>query len=287
MSLSIIIPLIGAVALGTGTILEKIILRKRKINIKLFQTTGFLAIILVMLPLLYFFWEFDTAALSTKNILIMFGVVTGSIIANILVFYAMKWEKITNIEPARLVEPLFTIGLAIIFSFIFGEALFERNTKVIIPAMIAGVALIFSHIKKHHLEFNKYFIAAIIGSFFFAFELVLSRLILDFYSPITFYFIRSTLVFLISFIIFQPHFSKLNSKIRWEILIIGAIWVLFRVLVYYGYLNYGVIFTTLILMLGPVFIYLFAWKFLKEKISWRNLVAAGIIIAAVLYTLLG
>ena len=67
----------------------------------------------------------------------------------------------------------------------------EKNFTALILALIAAAALIFSHIKKHHLKFGKYFIFALIGSFFFASELVLSRLILDYYSPMTFYFARS------------------------------------------------------------------------------------------------
>lgn len=280
------VPILGAIGLGAGTILEKIVLKKKKIGPRLYQTAGFLAIVLIMIPFLYFFWKLDPAAFTSKNILIMLAVVIGSVIANAFIFYSLKWEKITYLEPARLLEPLFVIILAIIFSFIFGQGLYERNTKIIIPALIAGFALIFSHIKKHHLEFNKYFIATIIGSFFFAFELTISRLILDFYSPISFYFIRSTLVLFISFVIFRPKFSKLDTKSKWLILLIGSIGVLYRIMVYYGYLELGVIFTTLILMLGPLFIYLFAWKFLKEKLEWRNIVAAGVIIASVLYVLL-
>lgn len=287
MVLNIIIPLFGAIALGAGTVIEKLILRQRKVDAKLFQTAAFLGIVIIMIPFIYFFWKFEPAALELKNILIMLGIVTSAIIANVLTLYALKWEKITHIEPARLVEPLIVIFLAILFSFIFGETLFERNTKVVIPAIIAGIALIFSHIKKHHLDFNKYFIATLFGSFFFALEMVSSRLILDYYSPLSFYFTRSILILFISFLIFKPKFAKLATKIKWEILGVSAIFVGFRMILYYGYLNFGVIFTTLIIMLGPVFIYYFAWKYLKEKIGWRNLVAAAIILGSVFYVIIG
>ena len=280
------LPVIGAVALGAGTIIEKIVLLEKKVNIKLYQTAGFLAILIVMLPFIWFFWKLDSQAFGLGNIIIFCLVVIFSIVANLFTFYSLKWEKITKIEPAKMLEPLFVIMLAIIFSFIFGGDLFKRNINIIIPAIIAGLALIFSHVKKHHLEFNKYFIAAILGSFFFALELVLSRLILDFYSPIAFYFLRCFAIFLISLIIFRPKFKKLNNKVRWTILGLGAIWVIYRVMVYYGYLYLGVIFTTLMIMIGPLFIYLFAWKFLKEKLNWKNMVAAGVIILCVLYTIL-
>ena len=73
---------------------------------------------------------------------------------------------------------------------------------------------------------------------------------------------------------------------RWKIFGLAFIWVAFRILMYYGYLELGVIHTTLILMLGPVLIYVFAWKFLKEKLEWRNVVAGAIILGSVLYAIL-
>lgn len=280
------LPVLGAIALASGTILERIVLRKRKIGVKLYQTAAFLAIVLAMVPFLYFFWKLDPAAFEFKNILIFLIVIVFSILANLLVFYSLKWEKVSNLEPARVLEPLFIIFLAIIFSF-FVSDLYERNFNIIIPALIAGAALIFSHVKRHHLTFNKYFIAAVLGSFFFAVELVVSMLILNFYSPMSFYFLRSSAILLISFIIFRPNFKKLDTKVRWLIFLTGAIWAFYRVIIYYGYLNIGIIFTTLIIMLGPIFIYIFAKIFLKEKLNWRNVVAGIVIAASVIYAIVG
>jgi len=279
------LPFIGAIALASGFMLEKIVLRRKKIDIKLYQAASFLAIVLVMLPLLYFFWKLEAEAFAGINILIFALVILFSITANLFTFYSMKWEKVSNLEPAKMLEPLFTILLAIIFSF-FAVGLYDRNINVLIPALIAGFALIFSHLKKHHLQFNKYFIAAIFGAFFFALELVTSRLILNYYSPLTFYFMRCSAIFIISLVLFRPDFSKLNKKINLHIFITGIVWVIYRTIVYYGYLNLGVIFTTLILMLGPVFVYLFARIFLKEKIEIRNIIASMVIIACVLYATL-
>jgi drug/metabolite transporter (DMT)-like permease len=282
----IYIPIIGALALASGTILQRVVLKKSKVGIKTYQVAEFLAIVLIMLPFIYFFWKLEPAALELKNILIFSSVIVLSIIANLFVFFSMKWEKVSNLEPAKILEPLFVILLAIIFSFIFGETLYDRNLKILVPALIAGGALVFSHIKRHHISFNKYFIAAIAGSFFFASELVVTRLILDFYSPISFYFLRCSAILLISFLIFRPNLSKLTKKSKFQIIITGIIWVIFRVIVYYGYITYGVIFTTLIIMLGPIFIYIFAYKFLNEKPNWKNISAAAIIVASVVYALL-
>ena len=282
----IYLPIIGAFTLAAGTIIVKKILSEKKVGIKLYQSAEFLAITIVMLPFLYFFWKLDSQAFELQNILILAGIIIFSIIANLFVFYSMKWEKISNLEPARVLEPLFVIFIAIVFSFIFGETLFERNTNILIPGLIAGAALIFSHVRKHHLNFNKYFVAAIIGSFFFACEMVMSRLILDFYSPISFYFVRCALITFVCLIIFKPKLKKLETKLRWKILGLGFLLVTFRIIMYYGYVELGVVHTTLILMLGPVLIYVFAWKFLKEKLDWKNVVAGLVIVASVVYGIL-
>jgi drug/metabolite transporter (DMT)-like permease len=224
----------------------------------------------------------DSRALELKNTLIFAGVIGISLLANWFTFYSMKGEKISNLEPAKMLEPLFTILLALLFSLFF-QGIYESNTKIIIPALIAGIGLILTHVKKEHLNLNKYFSAAIIGSFFFALEIIISRLILDFYSPVTFYFLRCFAILLISFIIFRPKLSNIENKLKLKMLFIGIIWVIYRVIAYYGYLKIGIISTTLILMLGAIFVYIFAKIFLKEKITIRNIIASVIILACVLY----
>ena len=56
----IYIPIIGALAQASSTIIEKIVLRIKKVNPRLYQTSAFFGVILVMLPLLYFFWKFES-----------------------------------------------------------------------------------------------------------------------------------------------------------------------------------------------------------------------------------
>lgn len=278
-------PFLGALSLASVTLLEKFLLKKKKINIKSFQVFTFLASVLVLASFVYFFWDVSSQAFETKNLIILSLVILFSVFANLLSFYSLKWEKVTSLEPARMLEPLFVILLAILFG-LFIPHIYEKNYGVIIPAVIAGCALVFSHIEKHHLRFNKYFVAAVFGSLFFALELILTKMILGYYTPISFYFFRCVGILLISWIIFRPKFSELDKKNSPLILLTGALWVVYRIVVYYGYLKLGIIFTTLLIMLSPVLIYLFAWKFMNEKPSWRNLVAAAVIVGCVLYATL-
>ena len=280
------LPFISALSNAVSTILERTVLKKRKIDINDYYVAGFLAAVISMLPFIYFFWKFDIGAFELENISIFILIIVLSFAANIFFFYSIKGEKVTMTEPARVVEPLFVILLAILFSFIFGTSMYDRNPKIIIPALIAAFALLFSHIKRHHLKFDRYFSAALLASFLFALEMVLTIVILEFYSPFSFYFIRCSIISLISIIVFKPKLSKIENKTKLEIFGIGFLWVVYRILVYYGYLHLGVINTTLIIMLSPIFIYILAFKFLKEKPNWKNIVSSFVIVACVVYSLL-
>lgn len=275
----IYLPFIGALAEGAIAILEKKVLRKRKVDFKHFTVFVFFTAMVLMIPLMFFFWDVKPEAYSFFNLIILGGIVILAVIANLCVFYAIKWEKLTEIEPVILFQPLFVILLALIFFPL------ERNFNIIIPAIIASLALIFSHVKKNKLCFNKYLLFALLGSLFYAFELILTRFILDYYSPITFYFFRVSFIFLITFLIFRPGNEIVDKKSQILIVFIGGLWIVYRVLLYYGYLSLGVVFTTLIFILGPIFVYLFARMFLKEKLTWRNIVATIIIILCIGYAI--
>jgi len=285
--LMIYIPVLSAIALGAGTIFEKIALKKRSITPVFYTATHFIFIVLAMLPIIYFFWHIDIVqTLKFKNIIYFLIVVGLAILANFFIFKSYKGDNLNNLEPAQALQPLFVILLAILFSFIYGTELFERNTNVIVPSLIAGGALIFSHVKKHHLRFNKYFIFAILGSFLFALELVFSKLILSYYSSMTFYFLRCVFAFGIGFVIFRPKFAKIDSKILPYYIGAGISWVGYRVLMYYGYQELGVILTTLVLMLGPIIILTMAHFFLKEKMNWKSVIASIIIVCCIAYAIL-
>ncbi|MBI2451949.1 DMT family transporter [Candidatus Pacearchaeota archaeon] len=276
------LPVIGSFLEAAGMIIEKKILGKRNINFKNYTVYEFLAILVVMLPIIYFFWRIDKEAFIFGKLAVFILVVIFSVMANLLIFYSLKREHITEFEPVWLMQPFFTIILA----FIFYES--ERNFFGLGLALTASITLVASHVKKHHFTFDRYILAAFLGSFCFSVELVLSRLILDYYSPFSLYFLRSSFIFLITFIIFRPSFKPVirEKKIGAMILFVGLIWVFYRVIIYYGYLAFGIIFTTTIFILSPVFIFLFATFYLKEKPTLRYIISTLIMVICVVLAIL-
>ena len=277
--LSAIFASLGAITETAGTILEKRILKR--IDFKDYQTFSFLSIVLVIIPFLFFgFWNVSQAAWELKNLAILSFVILVSVAANYFTFVGLNRENLTEFEPLRLFQPLFVILLA----FVIYSSERQTSPTILIPALIASIALIFSHINKNHLRLNKYAIATLLGSLFFALELVASKSILALYNPLSFYIVRCFFVFILSLALFK---SKLSStkNLKFNIIFIAIIWVAYRFLLYTGYDLYGVIFTTLMFILAPVLIYVSAIIFLKEKPKLKNIIAAIIILACVAYAI--
>ena len=221
-------------------------------------------------------------AIKLNNLLIFLSIIIISIFANIFLIYSLKREDLSELEPIRLMQPLFTILIAFIFSFFFNIYQSEKNLSILGLSLIASISLISAHIKKHHLVFNKYILAALAGSFLFALELVISKSILQYYSPLTFYFFRVLFIFLITWIIFHPKTISMNNKTKLMIFLIGISVTTYRLTIYYGYILLGISFTTLLFILAPIFIYLFAAIFLKEKITLRQIISSIIIVICVI-----
>lgn len=269
------LPIIGSLLEAAGTILEKKALRKRNLNSTNYTTYQFLAICLVMIPFIYFFWEIDPTALTLQNIGIFAFVIVVSFFANLFIFYSLKRENVTEFEPLWLMQSMFVVLLA----FTFYKS--ERNLILFGLAMVANVALILAHVRKHHLNFDKYILSALFGSFLFAVELVASKLIIEYYNPFAFYFIRCLFVFLICYAVFRPRGNDLNKKTGVMILVVGAMWAIYRAITYYGYQHLGVVLTAMLFILSPVFVFLFAIVFLKEKPNWRQIASTIVIVICV------
>ena len=276
----ITIPFLGPFLEATGMILEKKVLKNKNLDYKNYTIYEFLSIIIIMSTFIYFVWDFDGEALKLNNILIFAFVIIISVLANLFTFYSLKRENLTEFEPVWLMQPLFTIILA----FMFFSA--ERNWVSFVFALVASLSLVLSHVKRHHLFLDKYIMAAILGSFFFALELVASKPLLSHYSSFTFYFIRCFFILIITYIIYRPNFQKVGNKNWLLILITGSCWVFYRAIIYYGYETSGIVFTTTIFILSPVIMFLFAILFLKEKPTLRQIISTIIIILCVLGSVL-
>ena len=269
------LPIFGAVIEAAGTAIEKHILKNKKLSSGLYTTLSFLSIVVAMLPLVYFLWSAKSGAFTGIDLVLIITIVVFSTAANLCTYYALKGEKIIDFEPIWLMQPLFTILLA---SAVFGTG----NIYVFALSLLASVALILGHIRKKHITFNRYAIALLLGNVFYAVELVASGPVLNYLSPFTLYFIRCSSVLVILLAIYRPKVKNgIGAKNGALIFIVGIMWVIYRMILYSGYQTYGIIFTTTMFILAPVFLLIMAKAFLREKMSLRQVISIIVILASV------
>lgn len=280
------IPILGAFFEAAGVLLNKKLAVRKDVGYREYLIYGFLAIVMIALPFVYFTWYVNPLAKRNINVAILALIIVFSFFANYLTFFALKHKNLSKLESIRLTLPLFTILLTFLFSFFFSLYENERNYYILFFAFIASLALFFANFKKEHFYIDKYSIAALAGSFFFAVELTLSKSLLRFYDPLSFYFIRCFLIFLLSIMIFRSKLSGVGKGSIFLFLASGFFWVSYRVLLYYGYNIFGIIFTTTIFILTPVLVYIFSAVFLGEKISRKQVFSSVIIVLCIIGALI-
>lgn len=267
---------IAAVINASAANLDKYILSKEKIHWKLYLVASFFLLAIINLPLFLLFGEIQPQAKETIWLIALALSIILSVIVNILYYAALQHEKLSEIQPITLLAPLFTI---------IGASIFlkdERDTVVIILAVIAALTLAWAHLKKEHIKFHKALVPLLIYVILVApFSAILHRKLLTIYNPFAFEFILNSVVFLALFLIYRPRWSKLHKKNPKILIITNILWTIGWILVFYSYTWIGVIRTTLIMMLSPLLVYVFARVFLKEKLYWKNVVALVIILICV------
>lgn len=284
----LLIPIIAALATAFGVILDKIILTYQKVGHRQFLIIIFLFLFLTCGLLYPFLGIIKSQAFSFQNILFLSLVVILASIYNILFYHAIEKEKIVEVELFLMLLPLSTILLASIF--LKGE----RNFHIILSGLIASLALIFSHLKKYHLSFSVFQKGLFVYLLIVPIEAILIKKLLSVYSPLALYGIRTFFIFLVLYIwykFFAPslkgepeiHFKSWRGKHYLHCFLISIVAIIQMVLTFYAYRDLGVIFTTLVLILAPLFIYLSAIIFLHEKLKKRIILAAFVIIACIIY----
>jgi len=273
-----IYPFLAAILNTGSSLFEKFIFNHKRKRFKVFVPLLFLFSFLFLIIFFYpFLGEIKIGAFSIFALVLLGVVVITASIRNMLYYYGLQREGLSEIEPFMVFVPLLTI---IIASILYPD---ERNWKVLILAFIAAFALIFSHIEKKHLVFDKGIIPIMGAVFLEAAEANMIKELLYFYSPIAMYTIRVGLVALLLFLVFKPSFKKISKDEFRKLTFVSFLWVLIMIFTYYGYQTVGVVYTVLVLMLAPVLIVTGSYLILKEKkIKRRDIIALIIVMICVI-----
>ena len=263
-----------------GVILcDKIVLSKHKVPVMRFLPLQFAFLTAITAPFLSKWGALpDYSKLITPFYLFLFVLmIVVAIIWNILYAKGLQKEDLHEFELIMLLTPLATI----VFATIFLPA--ERDWGIFIPGLIAAAALLATRFRSHHVRIGATAWRTILAMILMSLESILIKELLDVFSPVTLYFIRTLFVAIAFAILYRPKILAINRD-AFAMIILSAIFgVTQMVLKFIGFKSLGVIETTMILVLGPMLVYGASAVLFKEKLYKRDLFAAVTVVLCILY----
>lgn len=274
--------LIGAIISAITLILQKYILSYLKVNYKTFNVLVFIFLFLFTAVLFPKFGWIKPEALSFYYLLFGILMVITATLWNILLSQSLQKEHLVEFELIQMLQPLLTIFIG---SLIFTS---ERSMYILPAAFIGSLALIIAHIRRDHIYFDKYAKYLLLAVVLMSIEMIFIKILLNVYSPVALYMVRTFFIAIASWVVLMPSFKGLDAK-RISIMVgTSALAVAQMVLIYTAIELRGLVFTTLILILTPILVYILSVIFFREKLKTMTIISAVVIVFCIVYaTLLG
>ena len=270
--------IIASIGYAGGVVADKIILSKQRVPILRFIPLLFIWLCIITAIFLPFFAEVKWAEVISWRYLLLFSLmILVAVVWNYFYYRGIQREDLHEFELIMLFSPLATIILAEIF------LPSERSSPVFLVGLLASIALIFSRLRHHHLKIGKTVWLTITAMLLMSFESILIKELLGAVSPVALYFTRTFIISIVFLLLYRPKLFDMTRN-AYALTIISAIFgVVQMVLKFYGFQSLGVIGTTMILILGPFLVYIFSAFYFKEKLFKRDIFAALIVVACILW----
>lgn len=273
--------ILASIGYAGGVVVDKIILSLNRISTRIFIPLLFAFLAGITLIFVPFLGKLDFSKLTLWYAALFIAMLVVAVIWNIYYYEGLQKENLHEFELIMLFSPIATI--------IFAEAFLpsERNLGVFIAGLVASAAFLFSRLKSHHLAISKTAKGTILAMVLISFESVLIRLLLDVFSPVILYFLRTLVITAVFYIMYKPKLSTVPAKMIWATALSASFGVLQMVLKYYGFKSLGVIETTMILLLGPFLVYTFSYFYFQERFHYKkDIYCAIVVVLCILYTTL-
>lgn len=265
-----------------GVATDKVVLDKRRVPVMRFIPLLFIWLAIITAIFLPMWGRIDYSILHLAKPLIIFALMIAVAVTwNIFYYQGIQKENLAEFELIMLFTPLATVLLAEIF------IPSERNIQVFVAGLISSFALIASRFRRYHLKLSFLAKRTMLAMILMSFESILIKYLLTYFSPVSLYFVRTTIVAVIFIVLYRPKLFSM-SLMAYSLTIISAIFgVMQMVLKFYGFQNLGIIETTMILLLGPILVYIISYFYFHEMLYKRDLLAMIVIVASVLYVQFG
>ncbi len=272
---------LAAISSFCNDVVLKQLLGKLKLPLKYYLPYVFIFLTIISAFTLRIDSTIQPGAFSLGNIILFILMVVSAVIWNVLIAESLQTEPLSEYELIILTAPLITIILAAVFLPA------ERNIHIFLAGLIASIALIGTQIRSHHLQFSKSAKRTLWAVLFIAIETILLRHLLNFFAPPILYFIRVLVVAVIFLYMYKPDTNIFKHHDATLGLILAAFCgTAMMTLKYYALRSIGVSETTIILLLGPVLVYLPSYYYFRERRDFkRDMIGALVIVGCIIYSL--
>ena len=273
----IFLPIIAAILQAASFTLDKVILSLRHVSFRTYISISFpLSFLVTLCVFLVFRPPFNTSLLWGFPGFLLFISITGSFITNILFYRALDHDKLGEIE---ILDLLRAIPVIVFSSVIFTD---ERQPAILLPALIASAAVIWSHWEHHHLKIARQTLPFFLWSLAIApVSAAIAKTLLQIWNPISLQLVINGILALLFILMFQKYMTEASPKAFRFLLITNVLTTTAWILFYFGYQRLGIVHTLLLFSLQPFLVYLASIFILKERPSWKRNVAFVIVLISI------
>ncbi len=273
--------LLSAMAHISNTLLDKVLLGYQKLALKQYIPVlfAFLFLFSLLASLVPGLASYDPILIGDRQYLFfMILMLVLAIVWNILYYEGLQKAKLVEFELIIMLAPLATMLLSALF---FPE---ELELPILGAAIVGGAAVFLTQMKSHHLKFSHYTANLMMAVVVMSLEAMVQRELLNLFSPVLLYTIRTAVLAAFFAYYFRPDLTKIKAE-QFNLVIasalLGAIYFIARL---YGFANLGITLTTLVLLLVPVAVSLVETRITGTPVKKRTLFAFVIVLACVIYS---
>ncbi|HEY4523398.1 MAG TPA: EamA family transporter [Candidatus Paceibacterota bacterium] len=272
-----LIPLFAAILQAGSFVTDKITLNIRGVSFKTYVGVSFPLIFLITFIIFLIFRPPLTADLFVGNLGLFFIISIGTVItSNILYYRALKHDGLGEMEVLSLL-----VGVPVI---IFSSAVFsdERKLYVVIPALLAALAIIWSHWEGRHIHLARRTWPFFLFAFFSApFRSGMQKLLLVAWNPISLELMQSAAVAVVLGILFWQQVRSINLKTFYLLVLTNVLTSVAWILVSFSIQRSGIIYTGLLFSINPLLVYFSSVLFLGEKTNWKKNTAFAVVLLSI------
>lgn len=261
-----------------AVVVNKRLLTNDKMNVAAFS--GWLFVFLCLLTsitLPWLGWVNLEQAFSNYYLFLFLIMILLASVWNYFYYICLEKDNLSDFQVISIMQPLLTVVLSML---VYDD---ERNFKVIIATLVAGLALFLSHVFRWKIENYAITIPLFMTVILSAIESLFHKELLHIYSPAAFYFIRTFFVAIIFVAVGAKYMNKVNRSNLFSTIVIAFFAVIAMVASFYGYQTIGLAKTQIIMLLFPIGSTLLSVYYLKERIKKRKIMALLVIIGCILY----